>query len=230
MKINSNPAFLIACSLFLICNIVVAQERIVEGKITTFKKIPLNKVSIILKNSGTELLSNEEGCFKFTCAENEKISFSANGFYTEKVKIADFPAGDSLKIDLRYKQGQKNFKVATGYGHLSEKQLTYAIDHLESGPDYSNYRNILEAIEGKVSGVTVSGSSINIRGTSTLNGGATPALLVVDGTVVEFPVFVNIPPAQVKSIDVLKGAAASARYGSRGMGGVIVVKTKTANK
>ena len=56
-----------------------------------------------------------------------------------------------------------------------------------------------------------------------------PALLVVDGTVIDYSVFTNIPPAQVKSIDVLKGASASARYGSRGMGGVIVVTTKTEN-
>jgi TonB-dependent SusC/RagA subfamily outer membrane receptor len=84
-------------------------------------------------------------------------------------------------------------------------------------------------MEGRISGISIGANSINIRGTSTIDGGPTPALLVVDGTVVNFSVFSNIPTEQVKSIDVLKGASASARYGSRGMGGVIVVTTKSEN-
>ncbi|MBK6281711.1 MAG: TonB-dependent receptor plug domain-containing protein [Draconibacterium sp.] len=106
--------------------------------------------------------------------------------------------------------------------------MNYAIEHFGSQPDYSSYRNILEILEGRVSGISIKSNGISIRGSNTLNGD-TEALLVVDGTVVSFPVFQNIPPVQVKSIDVLKGAAASARYGSRGMGGVIIVETKTKN-
>ena len=53
--------------------------------------------------------------------------------------------------------------------------------------------------------------------------------MVVDGTIVNYGSFISVPTADVKSITVLKGASASARYGSRGMGGVIEVKTKAAN-
>lgn len=208
---------------------VTAQERVVKGKVTGFGSVGLNNVSIVSKSSDLGITSDENGDFSLTCKENEKLTFEANGFYSKKIKVSDFAEGDSIKVDLKYKKGKKNFEEAVSFGHISESQLNYAIAHLEAGPDYSNYRNILEAIESKIPGVTVSNSSINIRGNTTLNSGSVPALLVVDGTIVEFPVFVNIPPSQIKSIDVLKGGAASARYGSRGMGGVVVVKTKTEN-
>lgn len=206
-----------------------AKEKEVKGRVTTFHKIPLHKVSIVSKNMEKEILTDENGCFSFMCDEKEKVSFEAKGFFTSKIKVADFAEQDSVNVDMRFKKGKKNFEVATGYGHISERELSYAIEHLEAGPDYSNYQSILDAIEGRIPGVTVGTTMINIRGTTTLNGGPTPALLVVDGTVIEFGVFTNIPPTTVKSITVIKGAAASARYGSRGMGGVVVIKTKTEN-
>ncbi|MFT7160677.1 MAG: TonB-dependent SusC/RagA subfamily outer membrane receptor, partial [Bacteroidia bacterium] len=48
-----------------------------------------------------------------------------------------------------------------------------------------------------------------------------------DGTIVEFPVFVEIPPLELKSIKIIKGGAAASLYGSRGMGGVLEVTTKS---
>lgn len=227
MNLKNTILFIVA--FILVLPNVMAKEINVKGKVTAFKKIPLSKVSIVIKSTGKEVISDEKGVFSFTCDEKEKLTVTANGFFPEKLKVADFVGKDSLNVDLRYKKGKKNFEVATGYGHISEKQLSYAIEHLESGPDYSSYQNILEAIEGRVSGVSIGTSGINIRGNTTLNQGPVNALLVVDGTIVEFSVFSNIPPAQVKSISVLKGAAASSRYGSRGMGGVVVVKTKSKN-
>ena len=106
--------------------------------------------------------------------------------------------------------------------------MTYAIDHFSAYADYSSYRTILDIIEGKATGVSIGNNGVTIRGSNLLDS-ESPALLIVDGAVVSFNVFQNIPPSQVKNIDVLKGAAASSRYGSRGMGGVIIVGTKTKN-
>jgi len=218
----------ICMSLFMV-QTAFTQERDFQGKVTTFGTIPLNKALITIKSQDTEILTDSTGFFSFRSDEKEKISISAQGFYPQKIKLANFSDEDSLIVDLRFKKGKKNFQYATGYGHISEERLSHAIEHMESGQDFSNYNSILEIMEGRVSGVSIGANSINIRGTSTINGGPTPALLVVDGTIVNFSVFSNIPPEQVKSIDVLKGASASARYGSRGMGGVIVVTTKSEN-
>lgn len=220
--------FFVFCFFFL--SIAgAAHEREVKGKVTAFGKIPLSRVIVTCKGTNIEVETNKAGCFSLKCDENAKLRIRANGFYAESINLKSIAEKDSLKINLRFKKGKKNFEIATGYGHIGERQLTYAIDHLEADSDYDNYRNILEALEGRISGISIGNNMINIRGTATLNGGVTPALLVVDGTIVEFPVFVNIPPTQVKSISVIKGAAASARYGSRGMGGVILVKTKSKN-
>jgi len=221
--------FLSICMAFFLGKAGFTQERVINGKVTTFRTIPLNNTLITVKSQDKEILTDSTGFFTFTCDEKEKITVSAFGFFPVKIRLADIATDDTIKVDLRFKKGKKNFEYATGYGHISEERLSHAIEHLESGPDFSNYNNILEILEGRVSGVSIGVSSINIRGTSTINGGPVSALLVVDGTIVEFSVFSNIPPAQVKSIDVLKGASASARYGSRGMGGVVVVTTKTEN-
>jgi len=220
---------LISFILMTLISSLQAQERQVEGKVTTFQKYPLKNVTIVLKKAGTEFFSDSIGHFSFKSEGDEKITVSAHGFFPEKININDYAPDDTIVVDLRLKKGEKNFTYATGYDYISKEKLSSAIDHFESGPDYSAYNNIREIIEGRVPGVTFSGNSVNIRATQVLEGGDVGALLVVDGVIVEYPVFISIPPSQVKSIDVLKGAAASARYGARGMGGVIVVKTKAGN-
>ena len=205
-----------------------AQEQMVVGKITTFGVFGINKASVINDSSGFETFSDSLGFYSVSCNPEDKLTFSANGFFSEKVSLKNISENDSVNVDLKLKKGKKNISYATGFGHIDEKRLNYAIEHFGSQPDYSSYRNIMEILEGRVSGVTIKNNGISIRGTNTLNND-TDALLIVDGTVVGFQVFQNIPPVQVKTIDVLKGAAASARYGSRGMGGVVIVETKTKN-
>ncbi|PTN09097.1 TonB-dependent receptor plug domain-containing protein [Mangrovibacterium marinum] len=205
-----------------------AQGVSVVGKVTTFQEYPLRNVSIVLKTAGTEYLTDSAGLFQFQSGPNEKLRISAHGFVTEDVRLKDYKSGDTLRVDLRFRNSEKNFNYATGYDYISADQLSSAIAHFESGPDYSSYNSIIEIIEGRVPGVSCTGSSIQIRSSQLLEGGTADALLVVDGVIVDYPVFIAVPPSQVKSIDMLKGAAASARYGSRGMGGVIVVKTKAA--
>ncbi|MCD6355035.1 MAG: TonB-dependent receptor plug domain-containing protein [Prolixibacteraceae bacterium] len=205
-----------------------AKDRVVGGRVTTFNTLALKKVSILVKSTNIVIKTDSTGCFSLTCNNNDKLTFSAKGFFTEKIDLKNIPEADTVNVNLRLKKGKKNIEYATGYGYINEKRLSYAIEHFDSEPDYSSYNNILEIIEGRMSGVRVCENGISIRGVDLLNG-ENSALLVVDGTVVGITVFKNIPPSQVKSINVLKGAAASARYGSRGMGGVIVVKTKTKN-
>ncbi len=85
------------------------------------------------------------------------------------------------------------------------------------------YQDIYDMIRGRVAGVEVSGKSIKIRGTNSLNISTEP-LFVVDGVMVRD--IDDIAPETVKSIEVLKGPDASA-YGIRGSNGVIVITRKT---
>ena len=85
------------------------------------------------------------------------------------------------------------------------------------------YQDIYDMIRGRVAGVEVSGKSIKIRGTNSLNISTEP-LFVVDGVIVKE--IEDIDPETVKSIEVLKGPDASV-YGARGSNGVIVITRKT---
>ena len=224
---NTNIFLFIFTLTFLVGFQIRAQELQVKGRVTTFENFGLNKVSVKAKKSGAEAMSDTAGYYSIVCDVADKLVFDANGFFREKVNLKKIEPGDSVNVNLKLKKGDKNSKVATGYGHIEEEKLTYAIKKFESGPDYSSYNSILEVIEGRVSGVSIGYSGINIRGASSINEGPVNALLVVDGTIVSYSVFKNIPPTNVNSINILKGAAASARYGSRGMGGVIVIETKS---
>jgi len=116
--------------------------------------------------------------------------------------------------------------VNTGYGVVKEKNLTTNVNKIDgTNKKYATYHSISEMIQREVSGVKVDGSSVIIQGAKDFFG-SVPALIVVDGvSSYELP---DILPSSVKSIEVLKGTAASI-YGSRGYGGAIIIKTKIQN-
>jgi TonB-dependent SusC/RagA subfamily outer membrane receptor len=111
---------------------------------------------------------------------------------------------------------------------VKEKNLTTTVDKID-GTDkkYASYHSLKDMIERKVSGVKINGNGEVIIQDSKDLFGAVIALIVVDG--VSMDALPDISPTVVKSIEVLKGSAA-AIYGSRGYGGVIVIKTKVQNE
>jgi TonB-dependent SusC/RagA subfamily outer membrane receptor len=215
MKTNKIP-FIFSFILFLNFQ-MNAQQRNISGKITTFENYPLNKVSVTAKKSGAEAISDSTGYYTITCNKKDKLVFEANGFYNEKVNLKRVETGDSVNVNLKLRNGDKNIELATGYGHIEKDKLTHAIEHASTENDFSNYNSVMEIIDDKFTTIR--------RGTNSFSNNS--ILYVVDGTVVQEGIVKNIPTTQVKSINLLKGASASARYGSRGMNGVIVIETKT---
>jgi TonB-dependent SusC/RagA subfamily outer membrane receptor len=203
-----------------------AQQKRIVGRVTTFGSYGLNKVVIKAKSSDKEIVTDANGYYNIDCQLGDKLIFEASGFIKQTVNLKKIDA-DSVNVDLKLKDGDKNFKMATGYGYIDEDKLSYAIQHFESNNDFSNYASVLDIIQGRLTGVSVGTDAITIRGKNTY--AADPALIVVDGNIVNISYLKNMPTSQVKSVDVLKSASASARYGSRGMNGVIVIQTKSKN-
>jgi len=207
---------------------ISGQEIEVKGKVHAFETIPLHNVEVISKNSGETVKTNERGFFEIKCNKKDNLTFKAHGFSPVKVSISPKVIKDSLDINMKFKGGKKNIEVATGYGHIDKNRLSYAVTHLsDKNVNTRFYRDILEMIEGRVSGISILTNGIIVRGVNTY--GNNYALLVVDGYVVNWDYFKNIDPQEVRTIDVLKGSAA-AIYGSRAMDGVIVVTTKKNDK
>jgi len=203
-----------------------AQTRNVVGRIIAFNRIPIQKAEITVKSTNEKFYSDSLGIFRINCGKKEKLHINANGFVSQVVSPAKYP--DSVLINLIFKDGEENIKIATGYGHIDKEKLTYAIKHLS----YENckleyYANIFDMLKSKAPNVNVNGEIVTIRGRNASGDGF--PLFVVDGCIIGYESFKSIDPNTVKAIDVLNDAASSSRYGSRGMNGVIVVSLKKNN-
>lgn len=120
-------------------------------------------------------------------------------------------------------------KVNVGYGTTKKKNLTTAVSSVEVEDNaMSSYGDICEYLSGRVPGlvVTKAGGSyrFQIRGAMSIGAGSTEPLVLVDGA--ETTDISGLNPHDVKSVEVLKDAAASSIYGSRAACGVILITTK----
>ena len=191
----------------------------VVGKVTTFNNYPLKNVVVSTKGEEKSATTDSEGNFKITCDNEDKLIIRANGFVTKKVSVELNDSDEPIQVNLRLKDGDRNFELATVYGHISEETLSHAIDLVDSNLEYSSYNSILEILREKENRVRANDRRISISGM----GGA--PLLIVDGSEVQYSYFKSIPTTDIESIAVL-GHTASARYGMKGYSGVIEVVTK----
>ncbi|SHM72549.1 SusC/RagA family TonB-linked outer membrane protein [Chitinophaga sp. CF418] len=206
---------------------------LLRGKVTDENGVPLPGATVAIKGTTNGAITNEKGEFTLQhAAANITIIVSFIG-YTERsiavgnrnqITVALSAAGTTL--------GGVNV-VSVGYGTLNKKEVSSAITHLTSKELLSVGGNgALMSMQGKVAGLTIANSaaadpnstpSIQLRGVSSRNAGLGP-LYVING--VPGGNIDNLNQNDIESIDVLKGGAASAIYGTRGSNGVIVITTK----
>jgi TonB-dependent starch-binding outer membrane protein SusC len=136
----------------------------------------------------------------------------------------NFTLNDSITRQIYKQQDSYGEEVVNvGYGSQKRKSLTTSVGQVDATDKrFASYSSIYDLLRGEIPGVEVVGHSIMIRGASTATGDTEP-MFVVDGTPVNS--IESISPQEVKSIDVLKGSAASI-YGTRGTNGVILITLK----
>jgi len=214
-------SFFVFSSTFLL----LGQEKIIEGLVTTFDSIPLIGASIEVKSTKELVFTDTIGMFSVSCFPEDKLKVTANGFSRRNVKIEE-----NIKyvlVNLILRPGPESRELAVGYGHVKDADKLYAISNVnENDINFSRYSNIHQIIEEMFSSsVQVrGGGEIVIRNTPAMDG-SNAALLIVDGRQVDEFDFANINTADIASINVLKDASASV-YGSRGGNGVVIVETK----
>ncbi|MBT3385960.1 MAG: TonB-dependent receptor plug domain-containing protein [Prolixibacteraceae bacterium] len=221
-----NQSILLALLVVLLTFQLNAQEKVIHGTITTFDSIPLIEANIWVRSTKQTVLSDSLGNFSVGCNTEDKLKVSANGFYTQNVKLTS-----KIKyaaINLKLKPGAKSRKHAIGYGHVSDAEKLNAVSSLNNEDiDFSQYSSMFEVIRGRFAGVQVVNGEIIIRGVNSINS-SSAALIVIDGIPSDESVLNTIPPIQVKSVNVIKDGSA-AIYGSRGANGVIIIETKRSN-
>jgi len=217
----------------LLCTILVsAQKTSITGKVVDKSTgAPLEGVSIIIPNTKKGTTTKSDGTFSFTLNGTEKsVTFTYVGYVNQKLTL-----GSEINyiISLVQDNSVQSEVVVIGYGTQKKSSLTGAIAKFKNeNLDEAPVSRIDQALQGKIAGLTIQNTSseagaapkISIRGISSLYAGASP-LIVVDGLpIADGLSFLN--PADIESIEVLKDAASSAIYGSRGASGVIIVTTK----
>lgn len=215
--------FIITSTLILLTSSIMAQTRVVYGKLTVFNTFPVKNVEVTSKKAKSSTTTDSLGIFAIVCQEKDVIKIKPKAFQAVNKSVKG--ETDTLKINLIFIDSQKNREIAVGYGFISAEDLNYAVDHLESqNNNFCSYNNVFDLIRGQFSGVTVTDNAVYIRGgNSSFTPGASEALFVVNGQPTSGVDWIS--PCEIATIDILKGSDA-AIYGTRGGNGVVLITTR----
>lgn len=237
-------------SLFVLCNVSLAQSRTVTGKVTDSKGEAVPSATVTVKGTKTSTSTKADGTFSISVPQGSTtLVISSVGFGTKDVSVS---GSDAVTVALEEANAALNEVVVVGYGTRKVKDLTGSVANI-TAKDFNRGQigTPDQLIQGRTPGVLVTPSSgqpgaaatINIRGTASIRGNQEP-LYVVDGvpiasggtlgsasgvegnsTPLNPLMFIN--PNDIESMVILKDASAAAIYGSRGANGVILITTKT---
>lgn len=212
---------------------LLQSNRQLTGVVTDGAKEPLIGVNVQEKGTTNGTITDLNGNFKLTLTGNNAVLiFSYVGYVTSEVTVGN---SNTLSIVMMEDSKVMDEVVVIGYGTTTKKELTGSVSSLNSDDfKQGNISDPIQLLQGKIAGLNIINGSggdpngefeIQLRGMSTLAGGAEP-LVVIDG--VSGGSLSSISPDDIESIDVLKDGSAAAIYGTRGTNGVILITTKKA--
>lgn len=219
-------------TLFLafVVQLTFAQEKTVTGTVNDEAGIPMPGVNVLVAGSNAGTQTDFDGNYSISVTDEQTLVFSYVGFETTRVAVG---GQSTINITLKVDANSLDEVIVTGVaGATSRKKLSVTVNKVGA----SELENIpatsaASALQGKVAGVVVtnfgqpgSGSTIQLRGATNLFGGQSP-LILVDGVIVEGGIN-DINTDDIASFEIVKGASASALYGSRAGNGVIVITSK----
>lgn len=211
-----------------------AFQRIITGKVTDSQGIGIPGVNVINGQQGTA--TDMDGNFVVNAKQGDVLVFSFIGFTTQKITVGDQA---TINVILAEEIAALDEVVLLGYGKTSNEQMTGAATKIDTKTLYTTQNvSYADALIGIVPGLLVQESfnnpdtppSILLRGVGSINADTEP-LIVIDG--IQMPQGFSssaINVADVDGITILKDAAATSIYGSRGANGVILVTTKRGVK
>ncbi|MDC1107029.1 TonB-dependent receptor [Prolixibacteraceae bacterium] len=241
MKVNSlfkSMFFLLV--VLLSVGVTNAQEKIITGSVvdkTTRELLP--GVTIAVEGTARGTITDFDGNFSLKVNPGETLSISYIGYATQKVAVG---SQSTLAIDLVTDTKGLDEVLVIGYGSVKKEDATGAVQAISSKEfNAGAISSPQDLLVGKASGVQItssggapgSGSTIRIRGGSSISASNDP-LIVIDGVPMDTEGVAgmqnplnSINPADIKTFTVLKDASSTAIYGSRASNGVILITTKT---
>lgn len=244
-KVNPSPNSATETALLMQTQVTVT------GKVTDSDGLAMPGVSIVVEGTTNGTITDVDGNYSISAPSDGVLVFSFIGYLTERIEV-----GGRTAIDLVMVQDimQIDEVVVTALGIKREsKALGYAMTEVK-GEEIAavNTVNVMAALQGKSAGLSVGlsdgsvfgNNKIQLRGVSVMNSENNNPIFVIDGVILENSVsnasadwdassndfgnmIKNLNPDDFESVSVLKGAAATALYGSRGMNGAIIITTKS---
>jgi len=215
-----------------------AENILVTGRVLSDSGRVIEGASVMVVGIIKGVSTNADGKFSIEVPLNGTIAVSAVGYESKVVRITSAAA---LEIRLTSVPQRLDQIVVIGYGSQRRSDLTGAVASVNANTiEKSGVISIDQVLQGRIAGVQMTqntglpggGSSIQIRGLSSINSTNEP-IFVIDGVIISSGTgsyssnaFSAINPADIESIDVLKDASATAIYGAQGANGVIIITTK----
>src|SRR5690606_6487066 len=222
-------------TLFLMSAFVAQAQVAVRGKVTDETGAGLPGTNVLVKGSTSGTTTDSNGDYYIEVPQSDAVLvFSFIGYESREVSVA----GQSIiNVSLVPSVESLTEVVVVGYGVQRQEAVTGSVASI-SGDIMREIpaANITQALQGRLPGVEFSQTSsqpgatmqIRVRGTRSLTASNDP-LIVLDG-IPFVGTIADINPNDIKSIDILKDASATAIYGSRGANGVILVTTHKGKK
>ncbi|WP_440999183.1 SusC/RagA family TonB-linked outer membrane protein [Fodinibius sp. SL11] len=224
----------------------MAQDITVSGTVVSAEDgEPLPGVTVMLQGTNRGTATGSDGTYEINAPSDGTLKFSYVGFVTQEIEIN---GRSTIDVELQGDVAQLGDVVVTGYGEQVERgNLTSSITSVSSedfeGVSTSNANSLLQ---GRAAGVNIvqnsgtpgGGIKVRVRGATSINASNEP-LYVIDGVPVSnasnsavgvgnqgLNGLSTVNPQDIKSIEVLKDASATAIYGARGANGVVLITTK----
>ncbi len=210
---------------------MLTKRVMVTGKVTDNTGEPMIGVNILIEGTDIGTVTDLDGTFTLDVPDNATtLIFSYTGYKSQKITIGD---QTSFAITMEENISSLDEIVVIGYGTAKVRDVTGSVESVDlEAIDQQPNVSIMQGIAGAVPGLNVGqvdrageNPSISIRGQTSLSGELAP-LIVVDGIIYRGNL-IDINPSDIKSIEVLKDASATAIYGSQASNGVILLTSKT---
>ncbi|MFT4018807.1 MAG: TonB-dependent receptor [Agriterribacter sp.] len=221
--------------LFFVFNVALAQgQATVTGKVTNENGEPLVGATVRIKGAGVGTTTDESGNFSINVTSiNATIIVSSVGFREQQISLG---GRSYVNISLLSGSDALSEVVVVGFGSQQKRsEITTAVSKLDNKVlENIPYSNAAAALQGTLAGVRVQTNSgqpgaapnIIVRGGTSINSpNSSPPIYIIDGVLRGN--MNDISAHDIKSIQVLKDAAATAIYGAQGSNGVVIVETKS---
>ena len=250
-------SMIVALALLFAGSAGAQETKTIKGMVRDVTGEPLIGASVIEKGTNNVVITDVDGNFTLTVPADATLSIAYMGYATREIHLAKRKKQGDLRVTLREDSQQLKEVVVTAMGIKKDtKRLGYAVSTIESDEIVkAGATNFASAMYGKAPGIRITqtqgGSagavSINVRGLTSITGNNQP-LIILDGVPIrnggtgkstDFAEFgndgqirsnglVDINPEDIESVSVLKGASATALYGSEAANGAVVITSKRA--